>query len=208
LRSGFLVPSRDRPTLATATTCSERFVFDSTKLLANALGEHLALTYRQAFRQPRAALRRGDRGGRAAHDRAHRGERRALSRRRAHGSGGARRPGHPARPLHQPGRLAGGLAPRHHRRALPRHRLHPRRLCGRRAGRFVSDADGNTVALPRGASDAALAPCHVERSKIAVRERFGGHDLVDADRVARAIELRAFRCPTTATTPRPEPRPA
>jgi hypothetical protein len=40
---------------------------------------------------------------------------------------------------------------------------------GDRDGRFVADQDGATVALPRGASDAALALCHVERSKIAVR---------------------------------------
>ncbi|GJD92048.1 MULTISPECIES: metal-dependent phosphohydrolase [Methylobacterium] len=65
-------------------------------------------------------------------------------------------------------------------------------------GRYVVDAAGNTVALPRGASDAALAPWHVERSKIAVRERFGGHDLVDAERVVRAIELTRFPVPHDA----------
>jgi hypothetical protein len=66
---------------------------------------------------------------------------------------------------------------------------------GDRADRFVIDMAGNTVALPRGASDAFLAPYHVERSKILVRERFAEHPLVDAERVARAIELTRFPVP-------------
>lgn len=74
-----------------------------------------------------------------------------------------------------------------------------RGICaGDSLGRYVVDADGTTVGLPRGASDAALAPWHVERSKIAVRERFGGHDLVDAERVVRAIELTRFPVPNDA----------
>src|SRR5215470_10770037 len=36
---------------------------------------------------------------------------------------------------------------------------------------YVIDATGRKVALPRGASDAALAPYHVERSKLFVLER-------------------------------------
>ena len=66
---------------------------------------------------------------------------------------------------------------------------------GDRAHTFVVDAQGTTVELPRGASDAALAPYHVERSKLAVLERFGTHDLVDAERVVRAIELTRFPVP-------------
>jgi hypothetical protein len=62
----------------------------------------------------------------------------------------------------------------------------------------VIDTRGGTIELPRGASDAFLAPWHVERSKIAVRERFAGHDLVDAERVARAIELTRFPVPDDA----------
>ena len=42
-----------------------------------------------------------------------------------------------------------------------------------RPGAYVIDASGKTVSPPRGASDAFLGPWHVERSKIAVRERFG-----------------------------------
>jgi hypothetical protein len=59
----------------------------------------------------------------------------------------------------------------------------------------VIDSGGATVELPRGASDAFLAPYHIERSKIAVRERFAGHDLVNAERLAQAIELTRFPVP-------------
>ncbi len=38
---------------------------------------------------------------------------------------------------------------------------------------FVVDESGKTVTLPRGASHAALAPYHVDRSKIFVFERLG-----------------------------------
>jgi hypothetical protein len=59
----------------------------------------------------------------------------------------------------------------------------------------VVNREGATVDLPRGASDAFLAPYHVERSKIAVRARFANHDLVDAERIASAIELTRFPVP-------------
>jgi hypothetical protein len=64
-----------------------------------------------------------------------------------------------------------------------------------RPGFYVIDASGKTVSPPRGASDAFLGPWHVERSKIAVRERFGEHPFVDADRVCGAIELTRFPVP-------------
>jgi hypothetical protein len=64
--------------------------------------------------------------------------------------------------------------------------------------RCVIDASGATIELPRGASDAFLAPWHIERSKIAVQERFAGHDLVNPERIARAIELTRFPVPDDA----------
>src|SRR3954469_22132711 len=64
-----------------------------------------------------------------------------------------------------------------------------------RHGAYVVDQAGKTVSPPRGASDAFLAPWHVERSKIAVRERFGGHPFIDAGRLCRAIELTRFPVP-------------
>ena len=66
---------------------------------------------------------------------------------------------------------------------------------GDRDGAYVINERGEVVTLPRGASDASLAPYHVERSKIAVRERFGSHQFIDADRVAAAIELTRFPVP-------------
>ncbi|WP_262031737.1 HD domain-containing protein [Microvirga sp. Mcv34] len=64
--------------------------------------------------------------------------------------------------------------------------------------RFVVDADGTTVTLPRGASDAALAPYHVDRSKLFVLDRLTGSPLLDAERVAQAVELTRFPAPETA----------
>jgi hypothetical protein len=61
--------------------------------------------------------------------------------------------------------------------------------------RFVIDDAGKTIDLPRGASDAALASYHVDRSKIMTRARFSSSPYVDADRIARAIELTRFPVP-------------
>jgi len=66
---------------------------------------------------------------------------------------------------------------------------------GDTADRFVTDASGGTVSLGRGASDAALAPYHVERSKIIVRERFKATAGINPERIARAIELTRFPVP-------------
>ena len=58
---------------------------------------------------------------------------------------------------------------------------------------YVIDAEGRKVMLPRGSSDAALMPYHVDRSKLFVLDRM--HEL-DAERIARSIELTRF--PVTA----------
>jgi hypothetical protein len=71
-----------------------------------------------------------------------------------------------------------------------------RGICaGDTADRFVIDAAGNTVTPPRGASDAFLAPYHVERGKIMVRERFASVPFIDEERIALAIELTRFPVP-------------
>jgi hypothetical protein len=57
---------------------------------------------------------------------------------------------------------------------------------------YVADLSGRTIRLPRGSSDAALAPYHVDRSKLFVVERLDGTEEVDADRIARAIEYTRF----------------
>jgi hypothetical protein len=58
--------------------------------------------------------------------------------------------------------------------------------------RYVVDASGHTVSLPRGASDAALAAHHVDRSILFVLDRIAALELFDAARVARAIEFTRF----------------
>jgi hypothetical protein len=65
-------------------------------------------------------------------------------------------------------------------------------LQGDREPDFVADETGRTVKLPRGASDAALIRQHVDRSKMFIRERLGGSDLLDAERIARAVEFTRF----------------
>jgi hypothetical protein len=57
---------------------------------------------------------------------------------------------------------------------------------------FVIDASGAKVKLPRGASDAALLPHHVDRSKLFAMERFTQIEQVDAARIARAVEGTRF----------------
>jgi hypothetical protein len=57
---------------------------------------------------------------------------------------------------------------------------------------FVVDESGKKITLPRGASDAALAPYHVDRSKMFAFERLGSSPTIDASRVAAAIEMTRF----------------
>jgi hypothetical protein len=57
---------------------------------------------------------------------------------------------------------------------------------------FVIDADKRKVTVPRGASDASLTFHHVNRSKLFVLDRIKDIDLLDADRIARAIEATRF----------------
>jgi hypothetical protein len=63
-------------------------------------------------------------------------------------------------------------------------------------GAYVADVTGRTVRLPIGSSDAAMAPYHVDRSKLFVIERFDTVDYLDADRIARAIEYTRFPYPS------------
>jgi hypothetical protein len=60
------------------------------------------------------------------------------------------------------------------------------------ASSFVVDATGRRITLPRGASDAALAPYHVERSKLFVLDRLAEVEELDAARIARAIGFTQF----------------
>ncbi|MBR1283015.1 HD domain-containing protein [Bradyrhizobium sp. AUGA SZCCT0177] len=65
-------------------------------------------------------------------------------------------------------------------------------LSGDTETEFVVDRSGEKVKLPRGASDAALTPYHVDRSKLFAFERLGKSPTIDATRVAEAIECTRF----------------
>jgi hypothetical protein len=57
---------------------------------------------------------------------------------------------------------------------------------------YIVDAHGGKVRLPRGSSDAALAPYHVDRSKLFVLDRIETIEGLDAPRIARTIEYTRF----------------
>jgi hypothetical protein len=60
---------------------------------------------------------------------------------------------------------------------------------------YVADGEGRKIRLPRGASDASLAPYHVDRSKLFVLDRIDSSEELDAMRIARAIEYTRFPYP-------------
>jgi hypothetical protein len=65
-------------------------------------------------------------------------------------------------------------------------------LSGDTETEFVINEENKKIQLPRGSSDAALTPYHVDRSKMFAMERLGPSPLVDARRVADAIEMTRF----------------
>jgi hypothetical protein len=62
----------------------------------------------------------------------------------------------------------------------------------------VADESGRLVTPPRGASDAWLAPYHVDRGKIYARQRFGPSTVVDEERICALIEMTRFPPPQDA----------
>ena len=74
---------------------------------------------------------------------------------------------------------------------------------GDEADGYVVDASGRKVSLPRGSSDAALAPYHVERSQLFVLERLASIDELDGARIARAIGFTRFPYPTSTNENEP-----
>src|SRR5262245_48538957 len=57
---------------------------------------------------------------------------------------------------------------------------------------YIVDETGSKISLPRGSSDAALAPYHVERSKLFVLDRVAAVEELDSARIARAIGFTQF----------------
>lgn len=60
---------------------------------------------------------------------------------------------------------------------------------------YATGKDDLTVTLPLGSTDASLTPYHVDRGKLFVQERFGGHKLLDAQTIKNNIELTRFPVP-------------
>lgn len=60
---------------------------------------------------------------------------------------------------------------------------------------YATGRDGMKVSIPPGATDASLTPYHVDRGKLFIQERFGGHKLIDAEAIKRNIELTRFPVP-------------
>ena len=63
-------------------------------------------------------------------------------------------------------------------------------------GLYATGKDGGMVHLSTGASDASLTPYHVDRAKLFIDERFGGHKLIDATVIKSNIELTRFPVPS------------
>jgi hypothetical protein len=57
---------------------------------------------------------------------------------------------------------------------------------------YIVDETGRKVSLPRGSSDAALAPYHVERSMLFVLDRVAAVEELDGAQIARAIGFTRF----------------
>ncbi|BAY28965.1 hypothetical protein NIES2107_08050 [Nostoc carneum NIES-2107] len=62
-------------------------------------------------------------------------------------------------------------------------------------GLYATGKDGQMISLAPGASDASLIPYHVDRGKLFIDERFGGHKLIDAAVIKSNIELTRFPVP-------------
>jgi len=70
--------------------------------------------------------------------------------------------------------------------------------------RCATGVGDRCVEIPPGCTDVALTPYHVDRSKLFVRERFGGglleglDQLIDAEKIAAYIEMTRFPVPDEA----------
>jgi hypothetical protein len=71
-----------------------------------------------------------------------------------------------------------------------------RGVCRADQGDVCSTGSGDeVVSMPPGATDAFLTPYHVDRGILFIRERFGGHTVIDADLIVENIELTRFPTP-------------
>jgi hypothetical protein len=65
-------------------------------------------------------------------------------------------------------------------------------------GAYTTGVPVQRVILPPGSTDAALTPYHVDRGQRFIRERFGDHALLNAERIAAYIERTRFPVPGDA----------
>ena len=72
---------------------------------------------------------------------------------------------------------------------------------------YAINSAGKKMKPPRGSSDAALLQHHVDRSKLFVMERIHGMELLDAARIARAVEGTRFPGSMPARSSRSTRRP-
>lgn len=64
---------------------------------------------------------------------------------------------------------------------------------------YDTGVNGEMVSLGDGSTAASLTQYHVDRGKLVIDERFGGHRLIDADQIKRNIELTRFPVPEAET---------
>ncbi|NJL86649.1 MAG: metal-dependent phosphohydrolase [Leptolyngbyaceae cyanobacterium SM1_1_3] len=60
---------------------------------------------------------------------------------------------------------------------------------------YATGKGEETVTLPPGSTDASLTPFHVDRGKLFIQERFGGHTLIKSATIQSNIELTRFPVP-------------
>lgn len=70
-----------------------------------------------------------------------------------------------------------------------------RGVCRDDRGDVCGTGRGDVLEIPSGATDAFLTPYHVERGIQFIRERFGGHPVIDSNAIAVNIELTRFPTP-------------
>ncbi len=72
-----------------------------------------------------------------------------------------------------------------------------RGVCRQDQGNLCATGLNHTlIELPSGATDAALTAYHVDRGKLFIDERFGGHKLLDTQTIKLNIELTRFPVPS------------
>ena len=75
-----------------------------------------------------------------------------------------------------------------------------RGLCrGDKPGVYMTGCGDEVVHIEPRFTDASMSPYHVDRGKMFIRERFGGHSIIDAERIVANIEYTRFPVPAGDT---------